>query len=93
MEDSENLARLLNNVTPEILGTFLSDEFSLGLPVLDPKLPKRARRAILKAALAALDLTTRRQMDELAERFVLLAEIPTDLVHGQEHSDGLAPSV
>lgn len=76
MDDCENLTKLLSHLQPAVFRTLLNDQFALTLPETDPQDGKRAQRAVLKTAVAALDVTLRQRLDAFAEGFVLLSDGP-----------------
>ena len=83
MNDAENLTKLLVHLPPSIAYRFLTGEFGLTLPKLDPKQGKRVQRAALEAGLAALPVRKRQKIDEVAERIVLLSDgAGQDVVEG-----------
>jgi len=84
MNDAENLSKLLGHVTPAVFHEFMADKFSLDLVDLDDDQTKRDQRAAMAAELASLDVGERQQIEEVAERIVLLSDGP-----GQDAIDGI----
>ncbi len=74
MNDAENLAKLLVHLPPAIFHEFMVDEFDLAMPDLEDDQNKRDQRAEMEAVLASLDVSERQQIEEVAERIVLLSD-------------------
>jgi len=88
MHDAENLSKLLSHLPPAVLREFLTSEFDLALPALDPQQGKRQQRAAMETVLAALPVAARQRIEEVAERILLLCDGPgQDVVAGC--SDGI----
>ena len=88
MNDTENLTKLLVHLPPSVSYSFLTGEFGLTLPKLDPKQGKREQRAALEAGLAALPVRERQKIEETAERIVLLSDGA-----GQDVIDGFRENI
>lgn len=83
MNDAENLSKLLSCMAPAVFRDFMIAHFHLAMPELDAKQGKRAQRAAMDAFLAALTTHGRRQIEEVAERIVLLSDRPgQDVIAG-----------
>ncbi len=74
MNDAENLTKLMGHLPPVVFRDFVTDEFSIDLPQLDTKKPKKKQREILDAALSTIDVGLRQKIEEAAERIVLLSD-------------------
>jgi hypothetical protein len=59
------------------------NEFGLAMPPLDTKMAKKGQREPMEAVLTAIDFAQRQQIEEVAERIVLLSDGP-----GQDVVDG-----
>ncbi|KVC62678.1 hypothetical protein WI72_09525 [Burkholderia ubonensis] len=88
MNDAENLSKLLGHVTPAVFHEFMVDKFNLALPDMDDDQNKRDQRAAMEAELASLDVGERQQIEEVAERIVLLSDGP-----GQDVIDGISQDI
>lgn len=84
MIDAENLTKLLNHSEPERFRQFLADHFSLELPPIPPEQSKTEQRKTLESALTALAVPIRQELEDTAERIILLTDGP-----GQDVVDGL----
>ena len=83
MNDAENLTKLLSHLPPAVFHGFLTGEIGVAVPGLDPKQGKREQRAAIEAVLLALTVRKRQEIDELAERIVLLSDgAGQDVVEG-----------
>ena len=51
MNDAENLTKLLGHLPPAVFREFMADEFSLAMPDLDTKKPKKEQREQMEADL------------------------------------------
>lgn len=86
MNDAENLTKLLNHLPPDIFREFMINNFDLIMPDLDPKQGKREQRAQMRTALLELAMNIRQQIEEVAERIVLLSDAAgQDVVEGFTH--------
>lgn len=74
MNDAENLTKLLGHLPPAVFREFMVDEFSLAMPDLDTKKPKKEQREQMEAVLSALGVSERQRIEEVAERIVLLSD-------------------
>ena len=74
MNDAENLSKLLGHLPPAVFREFMATKFGLAMPDLDAKQPKREQRAAMEAVLAALAVSVRQRIEEVAERIVLLSD-------------------
>ncbi len=72
--DAESLSKLLAHLAPAVFRGFMVEDFGLTLPELDVKQGKQAQRAAMGALLAALAVSARREIEEEAERIVLMAD-------------------
>ena len=72
MNDAENLSKLLGHLPPAVFREFMAEEFSLAMPDLDAKKPKKEQREQMEAVLSALG--ERQRIEEAAERIVLLSD-------------------
>ena len=83
MNDAENLSKLLTHLPPAVFHGFMESEFGLEMAALDPKQGKREQRAAMQAELSSLSLKERQQIEEVAERLVLLSDpAGQDVVNG-----------
>ena len=53
MNDAENLSKLLGHLPPAVFHEFMAEEFSLTMPDLDAKKPKKEQREQMEAVLSA----------------------------------------
>jgi hypothetical protein len=74
MNDAENLSKLLGHLPPAVFRDFMTGEFKLVMPDLDPKQGKREQRAALESVLSVLGVSERQKIEEVAERIVLLSD-------------------
>lgn len=74
MNDAENLTKLLSHLPPVIFRDFVAADFSLSLPELDTKKQKKAQRDTIATALSALEVSARQQLEEVAERILLMSD-------------------
>lgn len=74
MNDAENLSKLLGHLPPAVFREFMAEEFSLTMPDLDAKKPKKEQREQMEAVLSALGVGERQRIEEVAERIVLLSD-------------------
>lgn len=74
MNDSENLSKLLCHLSPIVFREFIVSEFSVEIPALDPKHGKREQRAAMEAVMSAIPVAQRQNIEEVAERIVLLSD-------------------
>lgn len=74
MNDAENLSKLLGHLAPAMFRDFMVGTFNLTMPDLDKKQTKKEQRADIEAALAGLPVSRRQQIEEVAERIVLLSD-------------------
>ena len=74
MNDAENLSKLLGHLPPAVFREFMVSRFGVGMPELDAKQPKREQRAAMEAALAALAVSQRQRIEDVADRIVLLSD-------------------
>jgi hypothetical protein len=74
MIDAENLSRLLGYLPPAVFREFMVDEFALAMPELDKKQGKQEQRTGMEAVLAAIAVSQRQKIEEVAERIVLLSD-------------------
>ncbi|WP_298220684.1 hypothetical protein [Halothiobacillus sp.] len=88
MNDAENLSKLLGHISPTIFRDFMVDKFKVPLPELDKKQGKREQREGMTAVLSALGVKERQQLEEMAERIVLLSDGP-----GQDVIDGFRDAI
>ncbi|MEX3787339.1 hypothetical protein [Paraburkholderia sp. BR14374] len=88
MNDAENLSKLLGHVTPAVFHEFMVEKFGLDLVDLDDDQTKRDQRAAMEAELTSLDVGERQQIEEVAERIVLLSDGP-----GQDVIDGISQDI
>lgn len=88
LNDSENLTKLLGHVPPAAFCAFMETEFALAIPTLDAKSPKKEQIGIIEDALAGLDVAHRQQIEEVAEKIILLSDGP-----GQDVIDGFSADV
>ena len=84
MNDAENLSKLLGHLPPAVFREFMVDEFSLAMPDLDTKKPKKEQREQMEAVLTALGVSERQRIEEVAERIVLLSDgAGQDVIDGE----------
>lgn len=76
MKDAEHLAKLLAGSTPTFFKSILSERFDTTLPDIDPKAGKRSIRARFAEALSFLPVSSRHDLDDWAERVILLTDAP-----------------
>ncbi len=88
MNDAENLSKLLGHMSPAVFRDFMVDKFKVPLPELDKKQGKREQREGMAAVLSALGVKERQQLEEVAERIVLLSDGP-----GQDVIDGFRDAI
>ncbi len=88
MNDAENLSKLLGHMSPAIFRDFMVDKVKVPLPELDKKQGKREQREGMAAVLSALGVKERQQLEEMAERIVLLSDGP-----GQDVIDGFRDAI
>ncbi|SFB02988.1 hypothetical protein SAMN04515620_11371 [Collimonas sp. OK607] len=88
LNDSENLTKLLGHLPPAVFCAFMEAEFTLSMPVLDVKRPKKEQLVTIEEILAGLDVAHRQQIEEVAEKIVLLSDGP-----GQDVIDGFSADV
>ena len=88
MNDAENLSKLLGHMSPTVFRDFMVDKFKVPLPELDKKQGKREQREGMAAVLSALGVKERQQLEEVAERIVLLSDGP-----GQDVIDGFRDAI
>lgn len=88
MNDAENLSKLLGHLSPAVFRSFMVDEFSLAMPELDKKQGKQEQRAVMEPVLSALGVSKRQQIEEVAERIVLLSDGA-----GQDVIDGISQDI
>lgn len=88
MNDAENLSKLLSHLPPEVFHSFMVDEFRLSMPEPEKKKPKKEQRARMEEVLATIGVRARQQIEEVAERIVLLADGP-----GQDVIDGFKEDI
>lgn len=83
MNDAENLSKLLGHLSPAVFREFMVEEFSLTMPDLDTKKLKKEQREQMEAVLSALRVGERQQIEEVAERIVLLSDgAGQDVING-----------
>ncbi len=88
MNDAEHLSKLLGHLSPTTFRAFLVDKFKVALPELDNKQGKREQREGMAIVLSALGVSERQQLEEVAERIVLLSDGP-----GQDVIDGFRDAI
>lgn len=88
MNDAKNLSKLLGHLPTAVFRDFMQYEFALRLPASDAKQSKRTQRAAMEDCLSALDVSQRQQIDEIAERLVMLSDGA-----GQDVIEGLIPTL
>lgn len=88
MNDAENLSKLLTHLPPAVFRDFVISEFHLSMPELDPKQGKREQRAAMATELSSLSVASRRKLEEVAERIMLLCDGP-----GQDAVEVLSLSI
>ena len=88
MNDAENLSKLLGHLPPAVFRSFMAAKFSLEMPDLDKKAAKKDQRAGMEAVLAALDVSARQRIEEVAEQIILLSDGP-----GQDVLDGFSQEI
>jgi biopolymer transport protein ExbD len=54
MNDAENLSKLLGHLPPALFREFMAEEFSVTMPELDAKKPKKEQREQMEVTLSAL---------------------------------------
>ena len=74
MNDAENLSKLLGHLPPALFREFMAEEFSVTMPELDAKKPKKEQREQMEVTLSALGVSERQRIEEVAERIVLLSD-------------------
>jgi len=74
MNDAENLTSLLGHLPPVVFREFMIEKFSLVLPELDAKKPKKEQREQMEVVLSALGVGERQRIEEVAERIVQLSD-------------------
>ena len=67
MNDAENLTKLLGHLPPAVFREFMADEFSLAMPDLDTKKPKKEQREQMEAVLSALGVGERQRIEEVGD--------------------------
>ncbi|RDE49464.1 MAG: hypothetical protein DVS81_16450 [Candidatus Accumulibacter meliphilus] len=86
MNDAENLSKLLGHLPPAVFSEFMASEFDLAMPDLHAKQTKREQRAAMDEGLSALTVTVRQQIEEVAERIVVLSDgAGQDVIEGFRH--------
>jgi len=88
MNDAENLSKLLGHLPPAVFRSFMAAKFSLEMPDLDKKAAKKDQRAGMEAVVAALDVSARQRIEEVAEQIILLSDGP-----GQDVLDGFSQEI
>ena len=88
LSDSENLTKLLGHLPPAVFCAFMESEFTLSIPALDAKASKKEQINNIEDALSGLDVAHRQQIEEVAEKIVLLSDGP-----GQDVIDGFSTDV
>lgn len=88
LNDSENLTKLLGHLPPAVFCAFMEAEFTLSMPTLDARSSKKEQINIIEEALSGLDVAHRQQIEEVAEKIVLLSDGP-----GQDVIDGFSADV
>lgn len=84
--DAESLSKLLAHLAPAVFRSFMVEDFGLTLPELDVKQGKQAQRAAMGAVLADLTVQARREIEEEAERIVLMVDgAGQDVIEGFVH--------
>ena len=74
MNDTENLSKLLGHLPPGVFHVFMVSEFGVEGLAFDPKQGKREQCAFMEAVLAAIPVSDRQKIEEVAERIVLLSD-------------------
>lgn len=74
MNDAENLTKLLSHLPPALFREFIVDKFGSAISELDAGQSKREQREAMKTVLSALRASERQQIEEVAERIVLLSD-------------------
>ncbi len=74
MNDAENLAKLLGHLKPELFRAFIKEEFGLAMPEPEKKQTKTEQREAMAAVLAALPVSERQKIEEVAEKIILLTD-------------------
>ena len=88
MNDAENLTKLLGHLPTTVFRDFMVNEFALVMPPPDAKKLKKEQREPMEAVLASIDFAQRQQIEEVAERIVLLSDGP-----GQDVVDGFRDGI
>lgn len=76
MNDAEHLSRLLTNLPPLVFHDFLDKTFNLTLTTPDKKQGLREQRAAMAAELSGLPVASRRKLEDVAERIMMLCDGP-----------------
>lgn len=74
MKDAENLSKLLGHLPPAVFRAFMVEKFGLPMPDVDKKQRKQEQRAVMESVLSALDVSARRNIEEVAESIMLLSD-------------------
>lgn len=86
MNDAENLTKLLGHLPPAVFREFMINNFDLLMPELNPQQGKREQRAQIHTTLSMLPFKRRQQIEEVAERIVLLSDAAgQDVIEGFIH--------
>lgn len=88
MNDAENLSKLLGHLAPAMFCDFMVGTFTLTMPDLDEKQTKKEQRVVMEAVLVSLAISQRQQIEDVAERIVLLSDGA-----GQDVIDGFRDSI
>jgi hypothetical protein len=74
MNDAENLSKLLGHLKPESFRAFVADEFGVAMPEPGKKQTKTEQREAMATVLAALPVSERQRIEEVAEKIILLTD-------------------
>ncbi len=76
MKDAQNLAKLLGHLPPKVFRAFMIEELNATLPELQEKDGKRKQRAEMAQDINALPISSRQNMEEIAEKIAFLCDVP-----------------
>ncbi len=83
MIDAENLTRLLGHLPPKTFHELVVESFRVPLAPLDEKQNKTEQRAAMSDQLLALSIGKRKEMEDEAEKIMLLSDGPgQDVIEG-----------